>query len=56
MKIGITLTKQTTVACNGEPSPYGHPRIFLKLKDGEKIQCPYCSKIFVNTNEDKARK
>ncbi len=53
MKTGITLTKQTTVACEGEPSPNGHPRVFLKIENGAKIQCPYCSKIFVNTNEDK---
>jgi len=56
MKLDTTLTKQTTVACKGEPSPHGHPRVFLKIENGAKIKCPYCSKVFVNTNEDKLNK
>jgi uncharacterized Zn-finger protein len=53
MNSSVILTKQSTVSCDGEPSPYGHPRIFIKLQNGEKAQCPYCSKTFVNTNDKK---
>jgi len=56
MKTGVTLTKQTTISCNGESPALGHPRVFLKIENGAKIQCPYCSKIFVNTNDGKTAK
>jgi uncharacterized Zn-finger protein len=35
------------VACNGDGGPLGHPRVYLNLGPGGKIECPYCSRLFV---------
>ncbi len=34
------------VACQGE-SAGGHPRVYLNLAPAGKIECPYCSRLFV---------
>lgn len=39
-------TNKNTVSCEGNNPALGHPRVFLKLKDG-KVVCPYCSKTFI---------
>ncbi len=33
------------VRCEGIDDGSGHPRIYLEIKN-DKIECPYCSKIF----------
>src|SRR6266849_6294226 len=35
-------------ACNGGGGPLGHPRIYLNLAPSGKVECPYCSRLFVN--------
>jgi uncharacterized Zn-finger protein len=35
------------VACNGGGGPLGHPRVYLNLGPDGKIECPYCSRLFV---------
>jgi uncharacterized Zn-finger protein len=35
-------------ACNGGGGPLGHPRVYLNLAPAGKIECPYCSRLFVN--------
>ena len=36
------------VACAGEGGPVGgHPRVYLKLTAEGKVECPYCSRLFV---------
>jgi len=36
------------VACDGEAGPLGHPRVFLHIdRNNGRIQCPYCSKLYV---------
>ncbi len=34
-------------ACNGGGGPLGHPRVYLNLSAEGKIECPYCSRLFV---------
>ncbi len=35
------------VACNGGGGPLGHPRVYLNLAGEGKIECPYCSRLFI---------
>jgi uncharacterized Zn-finger protein len=39
---------ETVAACNGGGGPLGHPRVFLNLAHDGKVECPYCSRLFVN--------
>ncbi|HTV88784.1 MAG TPA: zinc-finger domain-containing protein [Stellaceae bacterium] len=49
MPIFETLeTDQMIVACNGGGGPLGHPRVYLNLAPLGQIECPYCSRLFVN--------
>ncbi|MDP4708931.1 MAG: zinc-finger domain-containing protein [Rickettsiaceae bacterium] len=46
-------TKSNSVSCKGKEAPYDHPKIYLEIdtKVG-RIDCPYCSKIFVLDKQD----
>lgn len=35
-------------ACNGGEGPLGHPRVYLNLMPTGKVECPYCSRLYVN--------
>ncbi len=35
------------VACDGGKGPLGHPRVFLNMGDKDKVECPYCSRLYV---------
>jgi uncharacterized Zn-finger protein len=39
-------THEMVVACDG--GPLGHPRVYLNLAPAGKVECPYCSRLFVN--------
>jgi uncharacterized Zn-finger protein len=39
---------ETVAACNGGGGPLGHPRVYLNLGPEGKVECPYCSRLFVN--------
>ena len=39
---------ETVAACNGGDGPLGHPKVYLNLGAAGKIDCPYCSRLFVN--------
>jgi uncharacterized Zn-finger protein len=39
---------ETVAACNGGGGPLGHPRVYLNLGPTGKVECPYCSRLFVN--------
>ena len=41
-------TDETVAACNGGDGPLGPPRLFLNLGHDGKVECPYCSRLFVN--------
>jgi uncharacterized Zn-finger protein len=35
-------------ACNGGGGPLGHPRVYLNPAPPGKVECPYCSRLYVN--------
>jgi len=39
---------ETVAACNGGGGALGHPRVFLNLGRDGKVECPYCSRLFLN--------
>jgi uncharacterized Zn-finger protein len=39
---------ETVAVCDGGEGPLGHPRVYLNLGPSGKIECPYCSRLFVN--------
>ena len=43
---------EMVAACAGGPggraSPLGHPRVYLNLAPMGRVECPYCSRLFVN--------
>ncbi|HVH80302.1 MAG TPA: zinc-finger domain-containing protein [Stellaceae bacterium] len=41
-------TDDMVVACNGNGGPLGHPRVFLNLAPAGQVECPYCSRLFIN--------
>ena len=41
-------TDETTVACSGSGGALGHPRVYLNLAPTGRVECPYCSRTFVN--------
>ena len=43
----IIETDDSTVACNGGGGPLGHPLVYLNLGPENKIECPYCSRLFL---------
>ncbi len=45
------ITDMMVVACNGGEGALGHPRVFLNLAPSGKVECPYCSRLYVNRRE-----
>ena len=39
---------EMVAACNGGGGPLGHPRVYLNLAPAGHVECPYCSRRFVN--------
>jgi len=39
---------EMVAVCNGGEGPLGHPRVYLSLAPSGKVECPYCSRLFVN--------
>jgi uncharacterized Zn-finger protein len=35
-------------ACDGGGGPMGHPKVYLSLAPAGRVECPYCSRLFVN--------
>jgi uncharacterized Zn-finger protein len=42
------------IACDGgaldgraAPAGLGHPRVFLEMGEGDRVECPYCDRLFV---------
>jgi uncharacterized Zn-finger protein len=35
------------VACDGGGGPLGHPKVYLNLGEQGRIECPYCSRVYV---------
>jgi uncharacterized Zn-finger protein len=43
----IEIDGMVTV-CNGDGGALGHPRVYLNLAPAGRVECPYCSRVFVN--------
>jgi uncharacterized Zn-finger protein len=41
-------TDEMQVACSGSGGALGHPRVYLNLARAGQVECPYCSRTFVN--------
>ncbi len=45
-------TDQMVAVCAGGPGgggdPLGHPKVYLNLAPEGRVECPYCSRLFVN--------
>ncbi len=41
-------TEDAIAACNGGGGPMGHPRVYLNLTPNGRVECPYCSRLFIN--------
>ena len=39
---------EMVAACNGGGGPLGHPRVYLNLAPAGRVECPYCSRLFIN--------
>ncbi|MBM3649082.1 MAG: zinc-finger domain-containing protein [Alphaproteobacteria bacterium] len=35
------------VACDGGGGPLGHPKVYLNLGEEGRVECPYCSRLYV---------
>jgi uncharacterized Zn-finger protein len=35
------------VACDGGGGALGHPKVYLNLGEEGRIECPYCSRLYV---------
>jgi uncharacterized Zn-finger protein len=43
-----TITVDTDrVACDGGGGPLGHPKVYLNLGAEGRVECPYCSRLYV---------
>ena len=40
--------KETVAACAGGPGGAGHPKVYLNLMPSWRVECPYCSRVFIN--------
>lgn len=36
-----------TVGCDGGGGSLGHPTVYLTLEKNGRVECPYCSRVFV---------
>jgi uncharacterized Zn-finger protein len=39
---------EMVAACNGGGGPLGHPRVYLNLAPAGRVECPYCSRLYIN--------
>ena len=35
------------VACDGGGGPLGHPKVYLNLGAEGRVECPYCSRVYL---------
>jgi len=38
---------RTTVSCDGDEGPLGHPRVYIDLSRTGRAECPYCDRLFI---------
>jgi uncharacterized Zn-finger protein len=39
---------EMVAACNGGGGALGHPRVYLNLAPSGRVECPYCSRLYIN--------
>jgi uncharacterized Zn-finger protein len=47
----VIYVPRDVVACDGGDGALGHPRVFLNLSAEGKIECPYCSRLYVHESK-----
>lgn len=47
----IIPVDDNVVACNGGGGPLGHPRVYLNLAPEGRVECPYCSRLYVRRDQ-----
>jgi uncharacterized Zn-finger protein len=49
----IVYVKTDVVACSGsgDDGVHDHPRVYLNLSAEGKIECPYCSRLFIHESK-----
>ena len=40
------IVEQSSVSCDGDGGPLGHPRVYLQIGNDGEIVCPYCSRTY----------
>ena len=43
----IVEVETLEIACDGGGGALGHPKVFLSLANGGRVECPYCDRMFV---------
>jgi uncharacterized Zn-finger protein len=41
------IVETDRVACDGGGGSLGHPKVYLNLGEEKRIECPYCSRVYV---------
>jgi uncharacterized Zn-finger protein len=42
------IIDETVANCDGGGGALGHPKVYLNLAPSGRVECPYCSRLFVN--------
>ena len=45
------ITSQWKVACDGGEGALGHPRVYLRMDETGRVECPYCDRLFILQDE-----
>ncbi len=43
----IIPVETRVAACNGGGGALGHPLVYLNLGPSNRVECPYCSRVYV---------
>ena len=43
----IITVETTTVGCDGGGGALGHPLVYLAIDKSGRVECPYCSRLFI---------
>ncbi len=35
------------VSCDGGEGALGHPRVYLRMDETGRVECPYCDRLFI---------
>jgi uncharacterized Zn-finger protein len=43
----ILYIDKKRVSCDGGGGALGHPRVYLEMGEEDRVECPYCDRLFV---------